>query len=165
MRLQRHDSSIHRWRCGRTDVGVSAAGQVVSSMFSGLDTQAPAHHQRETPYSGSTTNPDIDHSPPDDDSSLPFSDLVDAFTPADPLPPLDHEFHYVTILNCILPRHLRPRMIPCQRERHSICDVRNISCLSVIEYDATLYVCPIVVVVNGGHQEVWSSRETRSPKD
>ena len=76
----------------------------LQSAFLGLNAQAPAHRQRETPYSGSTTNPDIDHSPPDDDSSLPFSDLVDAFTPADPLPPLDHEFHYVAILNRILPR-------------------------------------------------------------
>ena len=81
---------------------MSAAGQVVSlwlrSAFSSLDAQAPVHRQRETPYSGSTTDPDIDHSPPDVDPTLPFSDLVDAFTPADPLPPLDHEFHYVAIL-------------------------------------------------------------------
>ena len=92
-------------RCGRTDVGVSAAGQVVSlwvrSAFSGLDTQAPAHRQLETPCS---TDPVI---PPDDDSTLPFSDLVDASAPADPPPPPDHEFHYVAILNRILPPTIR----------------------------------------------------------
>ena len=122
-------------RCGRTDVGVSAAGQVVSlwvrSAFSGLDAQAPAHRQLEedeppcdvqnTNHKSLkvTTDPDGDDSAlqssegtsdPDDDSILLFSDLLDASpssTPADPPPPPDHEFHYVSILNRILPPTIR----------------------------------------------------------
>ena len=68
----------------------------------------PARHSL---HSGSTTDLDIDDPPPDDDSTLPFSDLIDAFTPADPHP---------TMNSTMLPEphpspsHLHPRMVPCQ---------------------------------------------------
>ncbi|KAL4071685.1 pseudouridine synthase [Scleroderma yunnanense] len=113
-------------RCGRTDVGVSAAGQVVSlwvrSVYPGLDAQAPPHAMETTPCESIkvATNPSLEASgvenmgatpdPDGDDTSLPFSDLLDASpssTSKQASPPPERELHYVSILNRILPPTIR----------------------------------------------------------
>ncbi|KAG6334392.1 hypothetical protein ID866_4694 [Astraeus odoratus] len=109
-------------RCGRTDVGVSAAGQVVSlwvrSAFSGLDAEAPPHLQlayaslkegTENKSGRESSEVTLDDAG-DDASTFPFTDLADS-SPSNnsaELPQVaNHELHYVSILNRILPPTIR----------------------------------------------------------
>ena len=161
MRLQRHDSSIHRWmrlgemRADRRRCECSWPGRLKHVFRSGYPSTSPPP-ARDSLHSGSTTDLDIDDPPPDDDSTLPFSDLVDAFTPADPHPTMNStmlpEPHPSPTHICVLA--WSPTSV-----RDSICDVRNILCLLVrIKYNVTLYVCPIVVVADTRRSGVQGKR-------
>ena len=104
-------------RCGRTDVGVSAAGQVVSlwvrSALSVNGTKPTLEPEPDVPVAGSATaeldtapdaTPDIDQVSPD----FPSFDLVDE-PPSNSSapPPRTEELHYVSILNRVLPPTIR----------------------------------------------------------
>ncbi|KAF8130285.1 pseudouridine synthase [Boletus edulis] len=101
-------------RCGRTDVGVSAAGQVVSlwvrSALPVDSTKPPSEPNVElasdlAPTAALETVPDAT---PDTDSDLPSFDLDDDPPSNSSVPPSrTQELHYVSILNCILPPTIR----------------------------------------------------------
>ncbi|KAI6013075.1 pseudouridine synthase [Pisolithus microcarpus] len=107
-------------RCGRTDVGVSAAGQVVSlwvrSVFQGLDAEAPPRPEladvpvqpTRVPAEGAGSEsapvtPDVD------EAAFAFAELDSSppDSPSEPPRPPDRELHYVSILNRILPPTIR----------------------------------------------------------
>lgn len=108
-------------RCGRTDVGVSAAGQVVSlwvrSVFQGPDTEAP----RRPELVEAPVQPTEVHAEGAGKESSPVTpgiveEVAFAFTeldisppdpPSEPPRPPDRELQYVSILNRILPPTIR----------------------------------------------------------
>ncbi|KAH0833980.1 pseudouridine synthase [Lanmaoa asiatica] len=107
-------------KCGRTDVGVSAAGQVISlwvrsalhvdsanpALASEPDVPAPDLAGSSTTGPGTVPDamPDIDQVSPE----LPSFDLVDE-PPSNSSapPPRTEELHYVSILNRVLPPTIR----------------------------------------------------------
>ena len=107
-------------KCGRTDVGVSAAGQVISLWVRSalpvnsteptleLELDVPASDVASTstaePDTASDATPDVDQASPD----LPSFDLVDE-PPSNSSapPPRTEELHYVSILNRVLPPTIR----------------------------------------------------------
>lgn len=100
-------------KCGRTDVGVSAAGQVISLWVRSARPVKPTLEPdpdvpTSNPASSSTTEldalPDVDQVSPD----LPSFDLVDE-PPSNSSapPPRIEELHYVSILNRVLPPTIR----------------------------------------------------------
>lgn len=98
-------------RCGRTDVGVSAAGQVVSlwvrSALPVDNDTTPSDPEPDVPVPSSTAaDPTSDIDPAS--SQFPSFDLLDE----PPLnssipPPRTEELHYVSILNRVLPPTIR----------------------------------------------------------
>ncbi|KAG8215228.1 pseudouridine synthase [Butyriboletus roseoflavus] len=98
-------------KCGRTDVGVSAAGQVISLWVRSalpVDNAGPASDLAGPSTARLDTVPDAT---PDIDqlsSELPSFDLVDEppFNSSAP-PPRTEELHYVSILNRVLPPTIR----------------------------------------------------------
>lgn len=107
-------------RCGRTDVGVSAAGQVVSlwvrSALPAVDHSAepePAPASEPTVTNSSTaglldTVPDATSDVDQVSPELPSLDLVDEPPSNSSVPPLrTEELHYVSILNRLLPPTIR----------------------------------------------------------
>ncbi|KAF9228073.1 pseudouridine synthase [Gyrodon lividus] len=107
-------------RCGRTDVGVSAAGQVVSLWVRSalpvndakplVESSEPDTATREPPGQ-SFTDPqtlDIFSDADNGDSEFPFLDIIDE-PPSNSSapPPRTEELHYVSILNRVLPQTIR----------------------------------------------------------
>ncbi|KAF8556764.1 tRNA pseudouridine synthase [Imleria badia] len=103
-------------RCGRTDVGVSAAGQVVSlwarSALPVNNTKPALEPDSDVPTSNlaSSSSAELDATPDVDQvsSDLPSFDLVDE-PPSNSSapPPRTEELHYVSILNRVLPPTIR----------------------------------------------------------
>ncbi|KIN96635.1 hypothetical protein M404DRAFT_1006657 [Pisolithus tinctorius Marx 270] len=108
-------------RCGRTDVGVSAAGQVVSlwvrSVFHGLDTEAPPRPKLpEAPVqptqvhaedAGEEDSPVIPAVIDEADFAFTGLDMSPPDSPSEPPQPPGRELQYVSILNRILPPTIR----------------------------------------------------------
>ncbi|KIJ61231.1 hypothetical protein HYDPIDRAFT_116220 [Hydnomerulius pinastri MD-312] len=108
-------------RCGRTDVGVSAAGQVVSLWVrsalpkndasqsvdapeaSEAAVEPPQQSEAELP-SASGERSEVEN----DESDLPFLDLInEPPSNSSAPPPRTEELHYVSILNRVLPPTIR----------------------------------------------------------
>lgn len=109
-------------KCGRTDVGVSAAGQVISLWVrsalpvNGAKSAVPVELEPDVPSDpvvdqagSSTAQPDIVPNPTlDVDPDFPSLDLIDE-PPSNSSapPPRTEELHYVSILNRVLPPTIR----------------------------------------------------------